>query len=350
MSSIDLDTEAGQREALERMLLIRRFEERTRDLFADGELPGFVHLYIGQEAVAVGATGALASEDYVASTHRGHGHCLAKGLDPERMFAELYGRRGGYCNGKGGSMHIADLESNMLGANGIVGSGVPIAAGAALTSVVTDAGRVALVFLGDGAVAAGQVHEALNLAATWDLPQIVVIENNRYGEGTPVDRQHNIDRLSDMAGSYGVPGETIDGQDVRAVYRAITGAAERARTGDGPTLIEAETYRYRGHFEGDPEPYRDDAEVERWRAERDPIARYRADLIDDGVLTEDAFDSLDDDVTDRIDEAATAAAAAAEPDPTAAYEDVYADPSAGSDIDYFRDLLAGTGAAGGTRS
>lgn len=350
MPSIDLDTEAGQREALERMLRIRRFEETTRDRFADGELPGFVHLYIGQEAVAVGATGALAPEDYVASTHRGHGHCLAKGLDPERMFAELYGRRSGYCNGKGGSMHIADLESNMLGANGIVGSGVPIAAGAALTSAVTDTGRVALVFLGDGAVAAGQVHEALNLAATWDLPQVVVIENNRYGEGTSVDRQHNIDRLSDMATSYGVPGETIDGQDVRAVHRTVVDAADRARTGDGPTLIEAETYRYRGHFEGDPEPYREEAEVERWREERDPIARYRADLIDDGVLTADEIDSLDEAVTDRIDEAATAAAAADEPDPIAAFEDMFADASAGTDIDYFRDLLAGTAGAGGPRS
>ena len=323
MPSIDLESETGRKEALRRMLTIRWFDETAGERFADGEIPGFVHLYIGEEAVGVGACAALEEDDYITSTHRGHGHCIAKGLDPKLMMAELYGKRDGYCNGKGGSMHIADVDAGMLGANGIVGAGPPLGTGAALTIDRNDEEQVALSFLGDGAVAQGQVHSAANLAATWDLPVIFLVENNHYGEGTPVEEQHNVENLSATAGAYNVPGITVDGMDVTAVNEAVTEARERARAGEGPTFIEAETYRFHGHFEGDEELYRDDEEVERWRA-RDPIDAFAQRLMDRGELTEEELEELESEAETTIEEALEYAQSAEEPASEEAYDDMFA--------------------------
>jgi len=327
------------------MLEMRAFDEKVGELFESGQLPGFVHLYLGQEAVGAGALAALETDDYILSTHRGHGHAIAKGLDPQRVMAELYGKAGGYCGGKGGSMHIADPGSGMLGANGIVGAGVPLAAGAALQSQYADAGRVALAFIGEGAVAQGQVHEAVNLAATWDLPLIVLIENNQYSEATPVEREFNVEDLSEIAGSYGIPGRTIDGMDVEAVYETVLQAAERARGGAGPTVVEAKTYRYRGHFEGDPEPYRDAAEVEAWR-ERDPIESFRERLLAADELTDEAYEAFEAEARDRIERAATDAGDADHPDPDRAFEHVFTKPV--PEIQAFREQLE-TGVPDGDR-
>jgi len=322
MVTIDLETEDGQREAMRRMLTIRAFDSKAGELFGDGELPGFVHLYIGEEAVAVGACAALEDDDYITSTHRGHGHCIAKGLDPEQMMAELYGKADGYCNGKGGSMHIADVDAGMLGANGIVGAGPPLATGAALTSQHKGEDAVALAFFGDGAVAQGQIHEAINIAATWDLPAVFLVENNQYGEGTPVEKQHNVQNLSETAEAYNIPGFTVDGMDVTAVYEAVREARGRAADGDGPTFIEADTYRYRGHFEGDQQPYRTDEDVAIWQ-DRDAIESFKQRLVDAGTLTEDEFDEMEETANEEIEAAAEKAKAADYPDPSEAYDDMF---------------------------
>lgn len=347
MPAIDLETTEGREEALRRMMTIRAFDDKAGELFADGEIPGFVHLYIGEEAVAVGACAALEEDDYITSTHRGHGHCIAKGLDPREMMAELYGRAEGYCKGKGGSMHIADVDAGMLGANGIVGAGPPLATGAALTLTLRGDDRVALAFLGDGAVAQGQVHEAVNLAATWRLPAVFLIENNQYGEGTPVAKQHNLENLSETAEAYDIPGFTVDGMDITAVNEAVREARDRAIAGDGPTLIEAETYRYRGHFEGDPQPYRGEEEIGTWR-ERDPIEAFKARLLDRDELTEDAVATMQSEVEDAIEDAVAHARESDEPAPTAAYEDMFAEPA--PEITRFAERLrADGGLPGGER-
>ncbi|MGM0398249.1 MAG: thiamine pyrophosphate-dependent dehydrogenase E1 component subunit alpha [Halobacteriota archaeon] len=309
------------------MLTIREFEETASDMFADGEIPGFVHLYIGEEAVGVGACSALEESDYITSTHRGHGHSIAKGLDPKLMMAELLGSVEGYNNGKGGSMHIADVDANMLGANGIVGAGPPMATGAALSASYRDSDEVALGFLGDGAVAQGQVHEAINLAATWDLPAIYVVENNHFGEGTPVEDQHNVENLSETAEAYDIPGFTVDGMDVTAVHEAVAEARERAIAGDGPTFIEAETYRYRGHFEGDPQEYRTDEDVSEWREERDPIDSFEERLLDRGDIDEDELQTMREEVAAEIEAAVDFARDADRPAPEDAYTDMFADPA-----------------------
>jgi len=345
MADYTLETEEDRREALRRMLLIRESEQNAKDHFADGNIPGFVHLYIGEEAVGVGACAALDPDDWIASTHRGHGHCIAKGLDPKLMWAELYGKRDGYCNGKGGSMHIADLEASMLGANGIVGAGPGLATGAALTIDYKDIDdQVALSFFGDGAVAQGQVHEAVNLAATWDLPAIFLVENNQYGEGTPVEKQHNVDNLSDTAGAYDIPGVTVDGMDVTAVNEAVAEARERAVAGEGPTLIEADTYRYMGHYEGDEQVYRDQEEVERMR-ERDPIDSFRNRLVDRGELTEAEFEEMRAEVEEEIADAIAYAEEADAPGPGEAYEDMFADTPA--EIEQFATHAVPDGGPGG---
>ncbi|NIC00885.1 thiamine pyrophosphate-dependent dehydrogenase E1 component subunit alpha [Halobacterium sp. R2-5] len=325
------------------MLTIREFDSTAGDLFADGDIPGFVHLYIGEEAVAVGACAALEDEDFITSTHRGHGHCIAKGLDPRKMMAELLGKREGYCNGKGGSMHIADVDANMLGANGIVGAGPPLATGAALTCQYHDDERVALAFLGDGAVAQGQVHEAINLAATWDLPAVFLVENNHFGEGTPVEQQHNVENLSETAESYDIPGFTVDGMDVTAVNEAVEEARERAANGNGPTFIEAETYRYRGHFEGDPEPYRDEDDVERWR-QRDSIETFADRLIERGELSEDELEELRAEVEAEIEEAVEFARDADLPTAEEAYDDMFSQPV--PEIERFASALRTDGRGG----
>lgn len=322
MVTIDIETEDGQKEILRRMLTIRAFDTKAGALFADGELPGFVHLYIGEEAVGVGAVSALEEDDYITSTHRGHGHCIAKGLDPYRMMAELYGKRDGYCKGKGGSMHIADVDAGMLGANGIVGAGPPLATGAALTSAMKGTNTVVLAFFGDGAVAQGQVHEAINLAATWNLPAVFVVENNQFGEGTPVEKQHNVEHLSATAEAYDIPGFTVDGMDVTAVYEAVNEARDRAANREGPTFIEADTYRYEGHFEGDHQPYRSKEDIELWK-DRDAIDSFKNRLLEAGTITQEEFEEMRDEIESKIDDAASKAKEADYPDPSEAYEDMF---------------------------
>lgn len=339
MPTIELRTAEGRREALGRMLSIRAFEDRVAERYADGEIPGFVHLSQGQEAVAVGTCGALEPGDYVTSTHRAHGHSVAKGLSPDRMMAEIYGKESGYCGGKSGSMHVASPAEGMLGAQPIVGASVPLGVGAALTSQVREEGWVVVPFLGDGATAAGQVHEGINLAATWDLPAVFVVENNRYSEGMTFDEQHNVEDLVGMAASYGIPGRQVDGQDALAVFRTVREAVERARAGDGPTLVEAETYRYRGHFEGDDQPYRTDEEIESWRTERDPIDTFRETLEDRGELTPGEFEDLQADVAEGMDEAVERARAADISEAGAAYESIYDEPV--PETEQFRDGVGG---------
>jgi pyruvate dehydrogenase E1 component alpha subunit len=325
------------------MLTIRAFDTKAGELFADGELPGFVHLYIGEEAVGVGAISALEEQDYITSTHRGHGHCIAKGLDTYKMMAELYGKRDGYCNGKGGSMHIADVDAGMLGANGIVGAGPPLATGAALTADYKGEDKVALAFFGDGAVAQGQVHEGINLAATWDLPAIFVVENNGFGEATPVDEQHNVEHLSATAEAYDIPGFTVDGMDVTAVYEAVKEARERAANGEGPTFIEANTYRYEGHFEGDHQPYRTEEDIQLWK-DRDAIETFKDRLVDAGVVTQAEFEEMREEIEAGIEEDVERAKDADYPDPSEAYDDMF-----GATVPEINDFAARMRADGGER-
>ena len=321
---VDGTDEGDRRHLLEQMALIRRFEERVGELFADNEIPGFVHLYIGTEAVAVGVCSALEESDYITSTHRGHGHALAKGLDPNRMMAELFGRTTGYCEGKGGSMHIADVDAGMLGANGIVAAGTPIGGGAALASKMRGDGAVAVSFLGDGATSNGPYHEALHLAATWDLPQIYVIENNFYGEMTSVEVQHPVNDLVKQADAYGIPGTIVNGQDVEEVREATVEAVERARAGGGPTVIEAKTYRYTGHYEGDPQWYKENEELPEWRT-ADPVESYAEKLIEADELTEDEFEHLQNTIDEQLDEAIAYARDSPLPEPEAAYDGIFAE-------------------------
>lgn len=281
----DLLREPGPaRQALLMMWTIRRFEEAVDDLFARGLMYGTMHLSIGQEAVATGTCLALRHDDYITSTHRGHGHCIAKGASVDRMMAELLGKEMGYCKGRGGSMHIADVATGNLGANGIVAGGIPIAAGAGLAQKMRHTDRVVVSFFGDGAVNEGAFHEGLNLAAVWDLPVIFVCENNRYGMSMSVTQATRITRLSERAAAYGIPGVTIDGNDVQAVHDAVSVAAQRARAGGGPSLLEAETYRWKGHSKSDKNLYRSREEIESWRA-LDPIGRFEAGLTEAGTLS-----------------------------------------------------------------
>ncbi|MXR20183.1 thiamine pyrophosphate-dependent dehydrogenase E1 component subunit alpha [Halobacterium bonnevillei] len=340
-----LDTPEKRRSALRTMVLIREFENHVRDRFADNEIPGFVHLSQGQEAVAVGVCTALSRDDYITSTHRAHGHSLAKGLEPDRLLAELYGKAEGHCGGRGGSMHVADLDEGMLGAQPIVGASVPLGTGAGITAQLSDADWMATAFCGDGSVAAGQVHEAINLAATWQLPVVFVVENNQYSEGMVFDEQHNVEDVAEMASAYGIPGEIVDGQDVTAVNETMRAARERALDGDGPTLIEAKTYRYRGHFEGDEQPYRSQEEVEDWRENRDPIDNYRERLAAAGELTDEEFEAIRTEVKAVMADAVEFARNADEPAPEAAYDDVFVEEA--PEIDAFRERMAADGDNGG---
>src|SRR6478609_1342413 len=273
-----------QREMLRQMQTIRTFEERASADYHAGKIYGVVHCYIGEEAVAVGVCAALETGDQIISTHRGHGHCIAKGADLKRMMAELYGRRTGYCKGKGGSMHIADFGIGMLGANGIVAGGIAIVTGAGLAAQLEGKGRVAVSFFGDGASNAGPFHECLNIAATWKLPMLYICENNLYAAQTAAAKTHALPDVAARAAGYGIPGIVVDGNDVIAVFQAASQAVERARAGDGPTLIECKTYRWRGHTErrGQADP-RDQAEVEGWQR-KDPIALLERQLKEQDEL------------------------------------------------------------------
>jgi len=305
------------------MLRIRTFEERVSREFAAGNIPGFVHLYIGEEATATGACAALRPDDYITSTHRGHGHLIAKGGRTDRMMAELFGKATGYCKGKGGSMHIADTDLGILGANGIVGAGITIAGGAALSARRRGTDQVVVCFLGDGASNRGTFHEGINLAAVWQLPVIYVIENNLYAEKTRIADTYRLPDLSARAGAFGIPDVTVDGNDVVAVYEAVSEAVARARQGNGPTRLECKTYRQHGHFEGDPQTYKPPEEAEAWQ-KRDPIVNFRRELLRTGVLTEEAVAEIDREVAAEIDAAVAFAVESPAPAPEETLEDVFA--------------------------
>jgi len=307
----------------ERMLKIRHFENRVKDLFAGGELPGFVHLYLGEEAVASGACAALEDGDYITSTHRGHGHIIAKGGEMKYMMAELFGKATGYNKGKGGSMHIACPELGVLGANGIVGAGIPLATGAALAAKYRKSGQVVICFFGDGASNEGMFHESLNIAGAFDLPVIYVCENNLYAVGTRQSEVRKVEDIADRATGYGMPGLVIDGNDVIAVYEAVKEAVRRARAGDGPTLIECKTYRWRGHFEGEVDNYRLPEEVKAW-IKREPLAPYRKLLLDQGVLNEEKAQAMEQRVIAELEEAVGFARQSPLPKPETAMEGLWA--------------------------
>ena len=282
-----------------------------------------MHLYLGQEAVAVGACAALNDDDFITSTHRGHGHIIAKGGDVKLMMAELYGKATGYNRGKGGSMHIADPRLGILGANGIVGAGLPIATGAGLSAKLRKSCQVAVCFFGDGASNQGTFHEAINIAAAFDLPVVYVCENNLYAVGTKQSNVRKVEDIADRAVGYAIPGLAVDGNDVIAVYEACKEAVDRARAGMGPTLVECKTYRWRTHFEGEPDTYRPPEEVEFW-LKREPIAPYRQLLIDQGVLTGAEADAIESNVLEELSQAVEFARTSPLPEPESALEDLWA--------------------------
>jgi pyruvate dehydrogenase E1 component alpha subunit len=310
-------------EMYDRMLTIRVFELRVIELFREGVIRGSTHTYIGMEANAVGACTALRPDDYITSTHRGHGHCIAKGGDVRLMMAELLGKATGYCKGKGGSMHIADIDAGILGANGIVGGGMGIATGAALSSKLRNSGQVCVCFFGEGGFNQGAFHENANLASIWKLPVIFFCENNQYAMSMSVKRATSVSDLTDRAAAYSMPGFGVDGMDVMDVWEATSRAAERARAGEGPSLIVSTTYRFEGHNIGDPQPYRTKTEVDEWR-KRDAIERFRDQLVDEGVATAAETEAIERTIRERIEEAVEFARISPEPDLTTLEEDVYA--------------------------
>lgn len=305
------------------MRTIRSFEERLHVEFATGEIPGFVHLYAGEEASAAGVMAHLGHEDSIASTHRGHGHCIAKGVDVYGMMAEIYGKKTGVCQGKGGSMHIADLEKGMLGANGIVGAGAPLAAGAALAAKLKGSDAVAVAFFGDGGSNEGAVFEAMNLASVWNLPCLFVAENNGYAEATASNWSVACDHIADRAAGFGMPGVTVDGFDFFAVHEAAAAAVARARAGEGPSLIEVKFTRYFGHFEGDAQTYRDPNEVKQAREQRDCLMQFRERVTRAGQLQPALLDSIDQEVEQLIEDAVRKAKADPKPGPEDLLTDVY---------------------------
>lgn len=310
-------------EAYRLMRTIREFEERLHVEFATGEIPGFVHLYAGEEASAVGTMLHLSVSDYVATTHRGHGHCIAKGVDVRGMMAEIYGKKSGVCRGKGGSMHIADLSMGMLGANGIVGAGGPLVCGAALAAKYRKTGGVGVCFFGDGASNQGAIFEAMNLAAVWRLPAIFVAENNGYAEATSASWSVATDNIADRASGFGMPGVIVDGFDFFAVHEALGEAVERARGGGGPTLVEVKLSRYFGHFEGDAQTYRAPGEVQKLRDEKDCLKHFETRVVRAEILTVDELRAVDTQVRELIDAAVADAKAAPLPDAADLLTDVY---------------------------
>jgi pyruvate dehydrogenase E1 component alpha subunit len=305
------------------MLRIRAFEDRVYKEFGAGHIPGFVHLYAGEEAVAIGACAPLRTDDYITSTHRGHGHVIAKGGKTDRMMAELYGKKTGYNKGKGGSMHIADPDIGVLGASGIVAAAIPIAGGAALSAKMRGTDQVVVCFFGDGACNTSRFHEGVNLASIWKLPVVYVIENNMYAESTPISYAANIPNIADRAAAYGIPGKTVDGNDVLAVYETVGEAVARARKGEGPTLVECKTCRHYGHYVGDTDTYR--TKQERGEChKRDPIPRFRKRLVEMGVLTEKQADKIVQEINEEVEKAVKFAEESPLPAPEETLEDVYA--------------------------
>ena len=309
------------REALRKMYLIRKFEEGAEDSYTRGLIHGTMHLSIGQEASAVGACMPLDDEDKITSTHRGHGHCVAKGADVGRMFAEFFGKEEGYCRGRGGSMHIADVSKGNLGANGIVGGGLPIAVGAALSAKRQGTGAVTICFFGDGANNEGAFHEALNMASVWKLPVVFICENNRYGMSTSTERSTAVKQIAERAQAYAMPGVTVDGNDFSAIAEASETAVARARRGEGPSLIESLTYRWRGHSKSDRNRYRTKDEIEAWMAQ-DPIRRMGDLLIEHAILSADEIAALEAEVDAEITAAIAFARAGTDPKPADVLRDV----------------------------
>ncbi len=306
----------------QKMVSVRTFEETAADLFLKGQLPGFLHCYIGEEAVAAGVCAHLTAQDMITSTHRGHGHAVAKGARFDMMWAELFAKKTGYCHGKGGSMHIADLDLGILGANGIVGGGVPIATGAGLALKMKGLDRVTVCFFGDGASNTGAFYEGVNLSAVWHLPVVFVCENNQYAESTPRATHQKVKHVSDRAAAFNIPGETMDGMDVFDVYAKVGVAVDRARAGGGPTLMEARTYRFLGHFVGDPQPYRTKEEVEEWK-KRDPIQLFRTRVLAEGKLTAAELDAIDQRIKAEMAAAVEFGRRSPEPDVESALQDIF---------------------------
>jgi pyruvate dehydrogenase E1 component alpha subunit len=307
----------------ETMVKIRNFELTVEKFFFDGEIPGFVHLYVGEEATATGMMANLRKTDYIQSTHRGHGHTIAKGADLKKMMAELFGKSTGSCKGKGGSMHIADFSVGMLGANGIVGGGFTMATGAALAQKMQETDGVSVAFFGDGASNRGTFHEAANMAAAWKLPVIFLCENNQWASTTPYRTTTSVDDIADRAAGYGMPGVIVDGNDVFAVYEAAKELVERARGGEGPSLLECKTYRIKGHFVGDPEMYRTKDEVRRKLDETDPIPRFENKVIKARAMTKKELEAIRKKVDEELKEALEFARTSPVPAESALFEDLY---------------------------
>ena len=306
-----------------KMFEIRRFEEKVFELYAQNLVPGTIHLYAGEEAIAVGVCSNLRKDDYITSTHRGHGHCIAKGAELKRIMAEILGKKTGYCKGKGGSMHIADFNVGMLGATAVVGAGLPIAVGAGLSIKLRGTDNVVACFFGDGASNQGTFHEAINMAAIWKLPVIFVCENNVYAMGTRQSTVMLVENIADRAIAYGIPGVAVDGNNVLTVYEAAQKAVERARTGQGPTLIECKTYRHKGHSRIDPAKYRPKEEVEEW-LRKDPIKRFKEKLLQPNTLLETEIRQIEKEVSAEIEQAVKFAIKSPHPFAEEALEDVYA--------------------------
>jgi TPP-dependent pyruvate/acetoin dehydrogenase alpha subunit len=306
----------------ETMFRIRRFEEAAIDVFSAGKIPGFIHSYIGEEAIAAGVCAALRPTDHITGTHRGHGHCLAKGMRMDRMMAELYGKRTGYNKGKGGSMHITDFGCGVLGCNGIVGGGIGLATGAAWGNQIQKNGRVVACFFGDGAMNRGAFHEAVNMASIWSLPIVYVVEANAWGISMPTSAAINLTDLSERAKAYGIPGVGVDGYDVLAVYEAAKTAVDRARRGEGPTLLVCYASRIRGHEEGDPQTYRPKEDIERAKR-NDPLPRYRSFLLDNEILKETELKAIEERLETEVQTALKFADESPYPAPEEALDDLF---------------------------
>jgi len=307
----------------QKMVLVRQFETMAGEYFAAGKIPGFIHLSIGQEGSSCGICSVLRKDDYLTTTHRGHGHMIAKGADLKKMVAELFGKRDGYCKGKGGSMHIADFSLGILGANGVVAGGPPISTGAGLSIKMRQTDQVVVCFFGDGASNRGPVHEAMNMCSIWNLPVIFVVENNQFASTTSVNYACSVGDICTRAAGYNIPGVSVDGNDVLAVREAAGEAVDRARAGKGPSFIENKTYRVRGHFEGDPQMYRKAAEVETWTSGNDPIARFAEVLTGKKMLNKKLSKAIWDEAEKKLDEAVAFAEQSPFPEPQEALEDLY---------------------------
>ena len=315
------------KDALKKMYLIRKFEEGAEESYMRGLIHGTMHLSIGQEASAVGSCMSLTDEDKITSTHRGHGHCVAKGAELSKMFAEFFGKESGYCKGRGGSMHIADPSKGNLGANGIVGGGIPIAVGAALSAKLLDTGTVTVCFFGDGANNEGAFHEALNMAKIWNLPVVFVCENNKYGMSTSTERSTAVRNIAERAAAYSMPGVTVDGNDFSAVAEAVDAAVDRARRGEGPSLVENQTYRWRGHSKSDRNKYRTKEEIADWQA-RDPIVALGNLLMSHGIASREDIDAIEAEAGKTIEDAIKFATEGADPKIEEVTRDVYTEGAA----------------------